>query len=89
MNTLHTINKTGQPLELCLRSASEQDAILLIEDGVYVLLNQHEQLSHFNVYVLGPDAAARGINPQQPVTTINYEGFVTLTTQYQKTLSWF
>ena len=89
MNTLHTVNKSGQPLELCLRSADEQDAILLIEDGTYCLLNQSEPLSACRVYVLEADANARGIVCPDNASGINYAQFVELTANYSKTLSWF
>ncbi len=89
MKNLHTLNKTGQPLELCLRSINPEDAIILIEDGVYNLLTASERLNTCTVYVLHPDAMARGVKYPEPFTSIDYIEFVKLTSQYDKVLSWY
>ena len=94
MSTLHTINKTGQPLELCLRSLLPGDAILLLEDGVYALFAADDVLSEVlgdvPVYVLEADVLARGINNRNDldITVIDYAGFVELTECHDKVMSW-
>ena len=45
MSRLHTVNKVGQPLECCLKALLADDAILLIEDGVYALLEASDILA--------------------------------------------
>ncbi|OED45244.1 hypothetical protein ACH42_05300 [Endozoicomonas sp. (ex Bugula neritina AB1)] len=89
MNTLHTINKPGQPLQLCLRSIGDNDAILLIEDGAYCLLNPKDMLSHYPIYVLEIDSNARGLTCPDNMILVDYPTFVELTTRYNKTISWF
>ncbi|AMO56700.1 hypothetical protein GZ77_03040 [Endozoicomonas montiporae] len=94
MSTLHTVNKTGQALELCLRSLLLGDAILLIEDGVYALFEASEVLREviidIPVYVLEADILARGVSNRDDldITAMNYEGFVELTEAHEKILSW-
>ena len=92
MSTLHIVNKTGQPLTLCLRSLNPDDAIIFIEDGVY---NLHEMACR-NIQINQPgfalldDCHARGLNiSDKAVNGISIDQFVALTEQYTKTLSWY
>ena len=95
MSTLHTINKTGQPLELCLRSLSKGDSLLFIEDGVYQLLEAMdvlEDVSHScKLYALEADLVARGITGDSQIlaSPVSYRQFVELTESHDKALSWF
>ena len=95
MSTLHTVNKPGQPLELCLRSLSEGDALIFIEDGVYLLLEALdvlEEVSHsFKLYAIDTDLAARGVTSdrQKLAEPVSYRQFVDLTESHDKVLSWF
>ena len=61
---LHTINKTGAAVTRCLDVLDENDAILLLEDGVY-LLQDHGALQNLpeaiKVFALSDDLSARGI----------------------------
>ncbi|MEX3074386.1 sulfurtransferase complex subunit TusB [Vibrio alginolyticus] len=89
---LHII-KTVSALEDALALCSEQDDILLIEDAVYAANPQHQAFSkvkHSNVYVLESDIQARGmVNRISPsVTVVNYQGFVKLTANQEKSLTW-
>jgi len=100
MSTLHTINKSPfdrNSLESCLRVISDNDVILLIEDGVYAATGtsfsgvvEAAAKSH-SVYVLGPDLSARGMKEDgivEGVKVVDYEGFVDLVTEHDKTNSW-
>ena len=95
MSTLHTINKTGQPLELCLRSLSQGDSLLFIEDGVYQLLEAQDVLEDisrsFKLFALDADFAARGVSGASQIlaTPVSYRQFVELTESHDKILSWF
>ncbi len=93
MSILHTVNKPGQPLELCLRALSSGDGVLLIEDGVYALMSPDQKLStlpdNCAVFVLGSDATARGLPASAPAETIDYDRFVALCVEYDQVLSWF
>ena len=101
MSTLHTINKSPfdrNSLDSCLRVISDSDAILLIEDGIYAATTgtsfsdavKAAAKSHA-VYVLGPDLSARGMKEDgvvEGVNVVDYDGFVDLVTEHDKTNSW-
>ena len=101
MSVLHIVNKSPydrNSLDTCLRLAKADSAILLIEDGIYAVqknaaaadqvrtaMNQHQ------IYALKPDLQARGISEDSMVDgikLIDYDGFVELTTEYDKLQSW-
>lgn len=94
---LHIISTspfTHDALQRCRDIATAQDGILLIEDAVLALSNAArflEDLPSPHLFVLEPDRLARGMAlPQTPViTAVDYEGFVTLTAQFAKSVSWF
>jgi len=101
MSTLHTINKSPfdrNSFASCMRVISDGDAILFIEDGIYAATAgtsfsdavKAATNSH-TVYVLGPDLSARGMSNDGVVEGINvvdYEGFVDLVVEHDKTNSW-
>ncbi|WP_422134079.1 MULTISPECIES: sulfurtransferase complex subunit TusB [unclassified Endozoicomonas] len=95
MATLHTVNKTGQPLELCLRALNAGDSVLLLEEGVYALYEASDVLSdllrHVTVYVLEADVLARGITNRDDldIGMVDHQGFVELTEANDKVVSWF
>lgn len=100
--TLHTLNKTrsvvslNQELSDCIQ---KDDAIVLIEDGVYQCmslpsdLDKHWSGSARHIYVLTPDAKARGITidkvQHSKIVFIDYKDFVQLTLNYRKVISWY
>lgn len=101
MSTLHTVNKSPfatQALLSCLNHAKAGDAVLMIEDGVYGGLSgtgMSEIVTEFGksvtLYVLTPDAAARGIDPTRlidGVEGVDYPGFVDLVAKHDRTQSW-
>ena len=94
MPTLHTVNKPGQALELCLRSLLLGDAILLLEDGVYALFEASDVLKEVirdvPVYVLEADVVARGVTNRDDldISAVDYAGFVGLTETHDKVMSW-
>ena len=101
MSTLHTVNKSPfatQALISCLNHAKAGDAVLMIEDGVYGGLSgtgMSEIVTEFGksvtLYVLAPDAAARGIDTKRlidGVEGVDYTGFVDLVAKHDRTQSW-
>ena len=100
MTTLHIINK---PLDTNIAenvqaTAAKGDDLLLIENGVVaVLLNPDSEsvlqsfAKRYNIYALEADAQARGLLTRLPdwVTSVDFDGFVTLTIRHTRTLSWF
>jgi tRNA 2-thiouridine synthesizing protein B len=101
MSVLHIVNKSPferTALDTCLRLAKADSAILLIEDGVYAVLKNsaaaskmQQALGNHPVYALQPDLQARGVNPDNMldgISLVDYDGFVKLTTEYDKLQSW-
>ena len=101
MSVLHIVNKSPYDrgsLDTCLRLASNDAAILLIEDGIYAALKNaaaaekvQQALSKHKVYALEPDLKARGVRPENTIDGIelvDYDGFVKLTTEHDKLQSW-
>ena len=101
MSVLHIVNKSPyerNSLDTCLRLAKADSAILLIEDGIYAVQknsatsNKMEQaLGNHPVYALQPDLQARGVNPENMIdgiSLVDYDGFVKLTTEYDRLQSW-
>lgn len=89
MSILHTVNKPGQPLALCLRATSRGDSVLLIEEAVYELMGRGLDTlpDDCAVFVMGADAMARGVKVRAEL--IDYERFVALCVEHDQVLSWF
>jgi len=73
----------------------EQDALLLMQDGVLAALQdstagQHLQLVTHPIYALCEDLAARGLVGQisHNITLIDYTGFVALTEKHPQQIAW-
>jgi tRNA 2-thiouridine synthesizing protein B len=101
MSVLHIVNKSPYErpsLDTCLRLAKPDSAILLIEDGIYAVQQNsatsskmQQALSNHPVYALQPDLEARGVNPDNMIdgiSLVDYDGFVKLTTEYDRLQSW-
>ena len=98
---LHTVNRSpfgSDCLQSCLEIAAVDSGIILIEDGVYCALANTEltelistALTRHKIYVLTPDLQARGIADSilAGIETVDYVGFVTLCTQFDKVVSWY
>ncbi|MFP5440335.1 MAG: sulfurtransferase complex subunit TusB [Gammaproteobacteria bacterium] len=102
MSSLHLVFTSpwaGNALADCLRAASAGDAVLLLQDGVYaaaggekargLLAQARQQAVH--VHLLSPDLAARGLQPDAgcPAQAVSDDGFVALTEQHARVVSWF
>ncbi len=98
---LHTVNKSPferNTLESCLRHAVPGSAILLIEDGVYAALAgttladaMTSAAQRFEIAVLGPDLAARGLQEAglvNGITVVDYAGFVDLAVNKGPVQAW-
>lgn len=101
MSTLHTVNKSPfstQTLISCLGHTQPGDAVLMIEDGVYGAIATsgvadvvRAHAKSVSIYVLGADATARGIAVERmikDITSVEYDGFVDLVTQHDRTQNW-
>jgi tRNA 2-thiouridine synthesizing protein B len=98
---LHTVNKSpfeNSALASCLKHTSKGDAVLLIEDGVYGALKGTDVVGEVwgrrvevSFYVLGPDAAARGLTKDRMIdgiAIVDYEGFVDLVAKHKTSQAW-
>ena len=85
-------------MDSCLRLALPGSAILLIEDGVYAARKPSsaadkllQALENHPLYALQADLQARGLAAESlvdGVQLVDYDGFVKLTTEYDRTQSW-
>ncbi len=90
---LHTINKSpfeSNTLQDCIRFISNNDVVLLFEDGVYAAINNSKKsdavssiLKTNKVYALQADLKARGINSLiDGIEIVDYEKFVDLVEEH-------
>lgn len=96
---LHTINKSPyshQHLADCIRVCNADDAILLIEDGVYAALADGDWINSLStkfsaIYALQADIAARGLADRLAanINLIDYAGFVQLCVDHPKMMAWY
>lgn len=88
MSTLHIVNQSpwsSDSWDRCLSVLSEGDALILIEDAVYAV--SRDDLPA-NCFVLEPDLLARGLTAKGTATCVGYSGFVELTCQHHRSVSW-
>ena len=87
MAILHLVNRTAA-LQDCLKIAVADDAVLLIEDGVYAARAPTE--TQARVYALGEDVLARGLANRLAtgIKLVGYEEFVQLACDHQPIVSW-
>ena len=85
MAALHTVNRLSA-LASCLETASDNDAILLIEDGVYAATQKQPR----PLLAIDIDVQARGISSRltAEATVVSYAEFVELTVQHNPIVTW-
>ncbi len=97
MATLHLIDKSparSDALAACLRVIAADDALLLIEDGVYAAVagsTAAATLPGHTTHALGADVSARGLQRRlaREVKVIDESGFVELALHCDRVMSWF
>lgn len=79
-------------LEHCMLRMHSSDGLLLTQDSVYAVMDKTliSKLSELeSVYVLQEDAQARGVQvASDKIQLISYNGFVELSLQFDKVISW-
>lgn len=94
---LHTLNKsTGDWLTPCLRYGRPNDALVLLEDGVYwALTHTADKVDKLlekgiRVYAIDLDINARGLADRlnNAVTVIGYDEFVELSVAHPTSKRW-
>ena len=85
MATLHLVNNPTA-LQSCLDVASDDDSVLLIEDGVYCATGNVTK----SLLVLATDVEARGLKQRIANTaeSINYDKFVALVETHKPIVTW-
>jgi sulfur relay protein TusB/DsrH len=93
MPIIHTLNKGSldhSASKDCLRSLDKSDALVLIEDGVYLTQRIKIAKKTVLIYALQHDLHLRGLSPMQSrIQIINDAEFVELSAQYDKIVSWY
>lgn len=89
---LHILKSQQAILDAAL-VVSEGDTLLLIEEAVYAANPQHQsfpQLKGLSVFALQADLEARGISGRvsPSIEVLDYLGFVDLTAQNDKSITW-
>ncbi len=92
-STLHLLQKSpfnSDALASCLRVCGPDDAIVLMQDGVYAA-TQHRDWPCQKVVVMSEDLAERGIadSMQPEITRIDYTELVALCSEHRHSQSWF
>lgn len=99
MSTLHIVSSSPfatNALQSALKFASQSDAILLIENGVYAAVDSAHisplmeiAARGLKVYALGEDIDARALTAlAKNINKVSYTDFVTLVCQHHNSVSW-
>ena len=91
--------KQEQVVNSCLRFIDDKGVILLIEDGVFLAMENNTMKKKLlqklvlqnRVFALLEDLEARGILDflDKKIQKVDYTGFVKLTEKYKKIISWY
>lgn len=90
---LHILTRSpsaSDSLQTCLALARGGDALLLLDDGVYALLQPELRDGGKDVYFLLEDARLRGLESLLPAhaKAVDYAGMVGLTEQHSPIHTW-
>ncbi len=96
MSCLHILNRSPAAglLATARDTMSSEDALLLLEDGVFHVRQPGELATlpeGVTIWFLAEDLRARGLGKSLPAgaESLDMDGFVDLCTRHNKTLSWF
>ena len=86
MATLHLVNKAAA-WEDCQPLLDAEDAVLLLEDGVYAA---QQALSGAALYALEPDIRARGLSRRihENIRSASFDDFVRLVESCERVVTW-
>ncbi|MGC3874379.1 sulfurtransferase complex subunit TusB [Halomonas sp. GXIMD04776] len=94
---LHLLNRSVASSHVyreALRAMGDDDCLLLTEDGVYgavAPLVEHFSSISGRLFALREDLASRGLEGRcaEQVIVVDMDGFVQLTEEAERTVSWF
>jgi sulfur relay protein TusB/DsrH len=86
----HTLHIVNHPREIPCQLINQEDALLLLDDGVYHLLRHNTWDFPKKVFVLSVDANVRGVDYEAVagVEVVDYARFVALCCEYNQAISW-
>lgn len=94
---LHTLSQSPWKVDIqgMLRLVNEDDALLLLSDGVVAAVEDNRFLdillaAPITIYALKEDLEARGLSGQisNDIVSVDYTHFVRLSVQHQGQLAW-
>ncbi|WP_122689799.1 sulfurtransferase complex subunit TusB [Pseudomonas viridiflava] len=97
MSTLHVLSHspfTDNRLDSCLRLLGDNDGILLCGDAAYALTPSSpvslklQQAGSQSLFVLDEDLKARNLPLPAGIVSVDYAGFVELSTRFDKVNTW-
>lgn len=85
-----TQSPSSEAFSQCLSAVTKNDAVLLIQDGIYAETDTDLAATGIkNIFALTADRQARGLNTTpEAISLIDYNDFVALTLEYDKTVTW-
>lgn len=91
LKTLHLITQTSLPTEFeC--ALAPQDAVILLAEGVYQVVQLPSELTDIGrcvLYVVAEDLSVRGLeNNKEKITSISYEDLPDLLFRYDRNITW-
>jgi len=100
MHSLHIIAKapTATSLADLLAVIDKSDVLIFIEDGVYFARSEFPRVKtaastpyfrRYECYYLAEDLAARGIEAHEDMQIVDTLGFVALSAQLARSVSWY
>lgn len=87
MSKLHVINRTAA-LADCLALLAPGDGVLLCGDAVLQWQLVLDDLQGSRLHVLAEDLQARGLQTEDAISCVDYEGFVELCCAHEQVLAW-
>ena len=92
---LHTLGtaSNAEAVDDCLRIIREHDALLLLDDGVYLAQQHPSKLAALDdtgvsIFALRHDCEARGVVAGDSVMLIDIDDFVALTERCEQHMDW-
>ncbi|MDO6776153.1 sulfurtransferase complex subunit TusB [Pseudomonadota bacterium] len=94
LHHIQTSATTDNALNCCLRYIASEDSIILADDAINCLLQNHwqQKLLDIQIYILSEDIQARGLTALLPssanISIIDYDQFVLATLKHTKVITW-
>ena len=93
-NTLHLLRQSPfdqNDIQLCLNNMTKNDAVVLMDDGCYILNHNSHQLlvkSDCTIYVIASHASARGLSINEEFQSIDLKRLNELIFTHNNSVTW-